>query len=114
MLKIALTISLAATAILLIRYIFTLLSKLYMRSQIILELDQMFKWFWNGTPEDRLYAWYKVRMVLKQREGNTEQKKVARVDKKIIQLNKDSMYSDVFVDRNGKLVSKDLDVTIKK
>ena len=74
------------------------------------ELAQIFFWYWDGTPEDRLYAWYKVRSILKLREG--EEKKIEVVDRKIIQLNKNPMLGDVSVTESGELVDGKVNLTI--
>lgn len=75
------------------------------------ELKQIFFWFWDGTPEDRLYAWYKVRMVLKQREG--EKKKIKFVDRKITGLNKRPMLGTVSVSESGALIEDEINFSIR-
>ena len=66
------------------------------------ELSKIHKLFWNGTPEDDLYAWYKVRMILLQREG--EKEKIEVVNRIIAEMNKESMYGSLVVDPEGELV----------
>ncbi|MFH5831908.1 hypothetical protein [Halalkalibaculum sp. DA3122] len=68
------------------------------------ELQQMFYWFWDGTPEDRLYAWYKVRTVLKQRQDREAKNKVAEVERKIMSFDKTSMHGNLSVDEKGQLI----------
>lgn len=72
------------------------------RAAIDTELSKIHKLFWNGTPEDDLYAWYKVRMILLQREG--EKEKIEVVNRIIAEMNKESMYGSLFVDPDGELV----------
>ncbi len=86
------------------RYVLTTLEKVKIRSHINMELDQMFHWFWDGTPEDKLYAWYKVRVVLQQRDGKPDKQKIAHVDQKIMQLDKKGMCGELSIDQSGKLV----------
>lgn len=74
------------------------------------ELRKMFLWFWNGSPEDELYAWYKVRMILKQRED--DQKKVEHVDQKILEFNKTLMCGNSYITEEGRLISEDLDLVV--
>lgn len=72
------------------------------RATIDTELKKIHKLFWNGTPEDELYAWYKVRMILLQREG--EEKKIEFVNHIIAELNKKPMHGSMLIDPNGELV----------
>lgn len=72
------------------------------------ELSQIFFWFWDGTPEDRLYAWYKVRSILKQREG--EKKKIEEVDRKIIELNKKPMLGAISISETGELIERETNI----
>lgn len=75
------------------------------------ELGIIFLWFWDGTPEDELYAWYKVRTVLKRREG--ERNKVEHVDQKIASLNKKRMLGSHSVNRSGELVDETTNVALE-
>ncbi len=84
--------------------------KLIDRAQISEELNQMFKWFWDGTPEDKIYAWYKVRMVLKHRQGKDHHRRIAQVDKKIMQLDKHLMHGTYSVDSDGRLLDENEEV----
>ncbi|MDR8391841.1 hypothetical protein NC796_11850 [Aliifodinibius sp. S!AR15-10] len=104
--SVALPILILAIALLIVRYLCTRFYGFYLKSQVETELDQMFRWFWDGTPEDKIYAWYKVRSVLKQRHGKREQGKATRVDLKIMQLDNRLLHSDLQVDPSGNLVTK--------
>lgn len=95
-----------AATLMIVRYLCTRFYGFYLKSQVETELDQMFRWFWDGTPEDKIYAWFKVRSVLKQRHEKREQGKIARVDLKIMQLDNRLLYSDLQVDPSGNLVTK--------
>lgn len=97
------------TLTLLVRYLTLRIAKFYTRSQVEMELDQMFNWFWDGTPEDRLYAWYKVRSVLKQREGRAEQQKVTQVDQKIMQFDKKLINGNFSIDPTGAIITSTAD-----
>ena len=108
----ALIIFVSAAVIVLCRYVLVTVEKMQVRSHINMELNQMFHWFWDGTPEDRLYAWYKVRVVLQQREGKPDKRKIAQVDQKIIQLDKQGMCSNVSVDCSGKLIGEDFGLIV--
>ncbi|MDX1636946.1 MAG: hypothetical protein R3281_03180 [Balneolaceae bacterium] len=87
------------------------LAKSYRESLLHLELQQIFRWFWDGTPEDRLYAWYKVRSVLKQRQGGKVQRKIARVDQIIMELDKRALCGSCSVSPEGVLLlQNDLEI----
>lgn len=76
------------------------------------ELAQIFFWYWDGTPEDTLYAWYKVRTILKLRDG--EKKKIDVVDRKIFELNKGPMFGDFSVSESGELIEDMPDLAINR
>ena len=83
---------------------------LVQQAQMRTELDQMFRWFWDGTPEDRLYAWYKVRRVLEHRNDRKQQHKVAYVDQRIMKLDKKILHGRYSVDSSGRLLNEHQDV----
>lgn len=67
------------------------------------ELIKLFGFYWNGEPEDEIYAWMKVRTVLQNRENG--KKKVRYVNQKINRLNKQPLYGSWEVNSNGELLS---------
>ncbi len=67
------------------------------------EVLKLFSLYWNGQPEDEMYAWMKVRSVLEDRED--AQKKVHYVNQKIERLNKQPLYGSWEVNSNGELLS---------
>ncbi|MDX1672241.1 MAG: hypothetical protein R3211_07855, partial [Balneolaceae bacterium] len=67
------------------------------------QLNKMFHLFWNGTKEDEIYAWYKVRSILGSR-GEGESKKIEYVNRKISELNKQGLYARTTVTDDGRLV----------
>lgn len=67
------------------------------------ELLKLFGLYWNGEPEDEIYAWMKVRMILMNREEN--KKKVRYVNQKIERINKQSLYGTWEVTSKGELLS---------
>lgn len=85
-----------------VRYLRDRFSKAVRESRLEDELNQIFLWFWDGSPEDELYAWYKVRSVLRQREGID--RRVDYVDHKIQEFNKQSMHGRFVVNESGELV----------
>lgn len=65
------------------------------------DVRTLFNLYWNGTTEDELYAWYKVRHILSQR-GN-EKRKIRFVERKIAEINKQSLCGKMSVTESGKL-----------
>ena len=94
-----------------LRYLLSFLVRAFKKSRFDEEVTKIFLWFWDGSPEDELYAWYKVRMVLRQREGCDKRMKF--VNRKIIRLNKRSMIGNVSVDESGDLVHKQKDLAME-
>ena len=67
------------------------------------EVLKLFSFYWNGEPEDEIYAWMKVRYVLESRED--AKKKIEYVNKKIELLNKQPLYGSWEVNSKGELLS---------
>ena len=67
------------------------------------EVLKLFSLYWNGQPEDEMYAWMKVRSVLESRED--AHKKVQYVNQKIDRLNKQPLYGSWEVNSEGDLLS---------
>lgn len=67
------------------------------------ELFKLFSFYWNGEPEDEIYAWMKVRSVLENREE--AEKKIQYVNRKISSYNRESLCGSLKVDSNGELLS---------
>lgn len=66
------------------------------------ELLKLFSFYWNGEPEDEIYAWMKVRHILENRED--AQEKIQYVNLKIDRLNKQPLYSNWQVNSSGELL----------
>lgn len=66
------------------------------------ELLKLFSFYWNGEPEDEIYAWMKVRYILENRED--AQEKIQYVNLKIDRLNKQPLYSNWQVNSSGELL----------
>lgn len=67
------------------------------------EVLKLFSLYWNGEPEDEIYAWMKVRTVLEQREGG--EKKIHYVNDKINRINKQPLYGSWEVNGEGELLT---------
>jgi hypothetical protein len=67
------------------------------------EILKLFSFYWNGEPEDEIYAWMKVRYVLEKREE--AKKKIQYVNQKINNLNKQPLYGSLKVNSKGELLS---------
>lgn len=67
------------------------------------EVLKLFSFYWNGEPEDEIYAWMKVRYVLEHREE--AKKKIQYVNQKINNLNKQPLYGSLKVNNKGELLS---------
>lgn len=68
------------------------------------ELNKLFSLYWNGTPEDRIYAWYKVRYILTQREKS--QQMIDLVNRKIDGINKQALYGAMQINASGELIDE--------
>ena len=66
------------------------------------EIHNLFMYEWNGTPDDELNAWYKVRRHLIQ-QGDTEEKLIY-VDKRINEIDKSKFISNTYVTSEGRWV----------
>ena len=67
------------------------------------EVLKLFSFYWNGEPEDEIYAWMKVRYILENRDD--AQKKIQYVTRKIEHLNKQPLYGSWEVNSRGELLS---------
>lgn len=67
------------------------------------EVLKLFSFYWNGEPEDEIYAWMKVRYILESRED--AQNKIRYVNRKIEHLNKQPLYGSWEVNSSGELLS---------
>jgi len=85
-------------------YALTRIIKLVRRKKVEDDVLTLFFIYWNGTEEDELYAWYKVRYILLKREK--EDRKLQFVERKIAGFNKDRLYSNISVGKSGELVAE--------
>lgn len=84
-------------------YVFAYLIKRFGVNTYEDELLKLFSFYWNGEPEDEIYAWMKVRSVLQNRED--AKKKVQYVNQKIERINKQPLYGSWEVNSRGELIS---------
>jgi len=68
------------------------------------EVRTLFFIYWNGTEEDEIYAWYKVRHILLKREK--EDRKLQFVERRISEINKQRLYGEMSVTENGELIDE--------
>ena len=68
------------------------------------EIHQRFLKQWNGTPEDELNAWYKVRYNLLHQNASKE--KISYVNRKISNLDKSKYISTTYVTNEGTWVEQ--------
>lgn len=68
------------------------------------ELNKLFSLYWDGTPEDKIYAWYKVRYILTQREKS--QQMIDLVNRKIDGVNKLELYGSMQINASGELIDE--------
>lgn len=77
------------------------------RSSVSIEesLNSMFNHEWNGSDEDEIYAWYRVRFKVIELEpdGGSKKQMLERIESAIRRLNSRPMRSGVYVTSNGKL-----------
>ncbi|AXJ01354.1 hypothetical protein CYPRO_2105 [Cyclonatronum proteinivorum] len=68
-------------------------------------LNSMFNHEWNGTDEDEIYAWYRVRFKVLQLdpEGSRRRQKLERIEANIRRLSTRSMRSSAYVTQKGNL-----------
>ena len=69
-------------------------------------LDRLYFNYWNGSPEDELNAWYKVRQTIKRH--NPREKELKYIDKKIDRLNRNDFVSNSFITRDGDLTLEEI------
>lgn len=84
-------------------YVFAYLVKLFTADRHEEEVVKLFSFYWNGEPEDEIYAWMKVRSILREREDS--QKKIHYVNRKIAHMNKQSLYGSWQVSGEGELLT---------
>lgn len=79
-------------------------AKIMQRNSYENELKMLFNLYWDHSPEDELYAWYKVRHILLQREEKS--KRIHYVNRKIAEFNKQQLYGNMSVTKDGKLIDE--------
>lgn len=69
------------------------------------ELKLMFNSEWNGSDEDEIYAWYRVRFQLNQLESTHKsyEKKLELVDQYVRRISSHSMRSRTVIGENGQM-----------
>lgn len=87
-------------------YIVTQGIKDYRQPDFCEEINNLFHMYWNGDPEDRLNAWYKVRLLLLMREESEE--KLNYVERKIQKENKHNFLGSTYVRDDGEWVGDDI------
>lgn len=85
-------------------YILARVIKMVRRNTFEDDVKTLFFIYWNGTEEDEIYAWYKVRHVLLKREK--ENRKIQFVERKIAEINKQRLYGDMSVTESGLLIDE--------
>ena len=83
-------------------YLFAYMAKRIKRNCYEDDVKKLFYLYWNQSPEDELYAWYKVRYILRQRE--VKDYKIQFVEQKIAHLNKQKLYGNMSVSEEGQLI----------
>lgn len=68
------------------------------------ELERLFGLYWDGTPEDKLYAWYKVRYILRNREYDCQ--KLEAVNRRIDNLDRRELCGSMQVNAEGELIDE--------
>jgi hypothetical protein len=66
------------------------------------DIHNRFMYYWNGTPDDEINAWYKVRYSLIQ-QGET-QEKLMYIDKRIKSIDQAKYMSNTYVTAEGRWV----------
>lgn len=84
-------------------YVLAYLVKRFSANSYEAEVLKLFSFYWNGEPEDEIYAWMKVRSILKDREDS--RKKIHYVNRKIESLNKQPLYGTWKVNGKGELLT---------
>lgn len=85
--------------------------KLIQRNSYEDDVRTLFYLYWNGKAEDELYAWYKVRQILTERNGQNT--KLQFVDRKISEINKQELYGNMSVTESGHLLDEASDKKIR-
>jgi len=78
----------------------------YRKSGYEKEMLDLYEIYWNGTPDDELNAWYKVRRNLLMREES--EKKLKFVDQKIQEVDKKNIIGKTLVNEQGELSNHDI------
>ncbi len=83
-------------------YLLLKLVKHFKKAPGEVELNKLFSLYWDGTPEDKIYAWYKVRYILNQREKC--QQMIDLVNQRINGINKHELYGSMQINASGELI----------
>ena len=100
--SLAVLISLTLLLTMVLSYIFAYIAKRIKRNSYEDEVRKLFYLYWNQSPEDEIYAWYKVRYILQQRKSKDY--KVNFVERKIANLNKQKLYGNMSISESGELI----------
>lgn len=95
-------ISLTLLLTMVLSYLFAYIAKKIKRNSYEDEVKKLFYLYWNQSPEDEIYAWYKVRYILQQREAKNY--KTDYVERKIAHLNKQKLYGNMSISESGELI----------
>lgn len=87
-----------------IGYLFVKLVKFFKKEPSEVELDKLFSLYWNGSPEDKIYAWYKVRYILTQREKNQHMLDI--VNRKIDGIDRGELCGSMLINSSGELIDE--------
>ncbi|MFU8813050.1 MAG: hypothetical protein ACNA78_08780 [Balneolaceae bacterium] len=66
------------------------------------DIDEDFQREWNGTPEDKYYAWIRLRNLYLHYDSPT--KYIGHIQFRMEQVNRRSFLSSTLVDHNGELI----------
>lgn len=94
----------ALSMLLPISYFIIRMANTYKKEPAEEELRKLFTLYWDGTPEDKIYAWYKVRYILAQRDKNP--KKISLVNKKINETDRDELCGAMKLNSRGELIDE--------
>ena len=81
-------------------YAMAWVARKYSRDTYKDELERLFSAIWNGSEEDELNTWLKVKLIYKDKKAP---KKISYIHKKIEELNKQKLYSKSTVDEKGQI-----------
>ena len=66
-------------------------------------VKRLYARFWNGREDDRLFAWYRVRMHL--RSEDPDQEKIELVNKAIVETSSEDAQGKLAIDEEGEFVT---------